>query len=80
MKNILFYGSLIVGYYALIFPQIVKSSASWRGGYYVGGELFVPVLVWALIELGRTLVDLVKEFSMDDDDTDDYDDCKEEEK
>lgn len=61
MKNFLFYGSLVVGYYALIMPQIVKSSASWRGGYYVGGELFVPVLVWALIELGRTLVDLVKE-------------------
>lgn len=67
MKNILFYGSLIVGYYTLIFPQIVKSSASWRGGYYVGGEVLIPLLVFVVIELIRMLTDIVKEIIFGDD-------------
>ena len=61
MKNFLFYGSLVIGYYALIFPQIVKSSASWRGGYFVGGEVLIPLLVFVVIDLIRTLADIVKE-------------------
>lgn len=61
MKNFLFYGSLVIGYYALIFPQIVKSSASWRGGYYVGGEVLIPLLVFVVVELIHTLADIVKE-------------------
>lgn len=61
MKNFLFYGSLVIGYYILIFPQIVKSSASWRGGYFVGGEVLIPLLVFMVIDLIRTLADIVKE-------------------
>lgn len=61
MKNFLFYGSLVIGYYVFIFPQIVKSSASWRGGYFVGGEVLIPLLVFVVIELIRTLADIVKE-------------------
>jgi hypothetical protein len=67
MKNFLFYGSLVIGYYALIFPQIVKSSASWRGGYFVGGEVLIPLLVLVVIELIRMLTDIVKEIIFGDD-------------
>ena len=66
MKNFLFYGSLVIGYYALIFPQIVKSSASWRGGYFVGGEVLIPLLVLVVIELIRMLTDIVKEIIFGD--------------
>lgn len=61
MKNVLFYGSLVIGYYALIFPQIVKSSSIWRGGYYIGGEVLIPVLVLLVVELIRIVTNIVKE-------------------
>lgn len=67
MKNFLFYGSLVIGYYILIFPQIVKSSASWRGGYFVGGEVLIPLLVFMVIDLIRTLADIVKEIVFGED-------------
>mgnify|MGYP000205704043 FL=1 len=67
MKNFLFYGSLVIGYYALIFPQIVKSSASWRGGYFVGGGGLIPLLGLVVIELIRMLTDIVKEIIFGDD-------------
>lgn len=67
MKNFLFYGSLVIGYYVLIFPQIVKSSASWRGGYFVGGEVLIPLLVFVVIDLIRTLADIVKEIVFGED-------------
>ena len=67
MKSFLFYGSLVIGYYILIFPQIVKSSASWRGGYFVGGEVLIPLLVFMVIDLIRTLADIVKEIVFGED-------------
>lgn len=67
MKKFLFYGSLIIGYYVLIFPQFVKSSASWRGGYYIGGEVLIPLLVFVVIDLIRMLSDIVKEIGFGED-------------
>lgn len=61
MEKILFWAVLAGGYYVLFLPGIVRGLAAGRGGYFLGGEILIPVLVLVVVEIIRTVADFIKE-------------------